>query len=75
MKFALPRIPLWAVVALAAAVGAGAIGAELLQPRSGLGSSLENHAGFYAVAGFGAAFVVLAGGRLARLLRDKASDV
>ncbi len=74
MKFALPHIPLWAVVVVAGAVGAGAIGAEFVQPRTGLGPSLENTAGFYAAAGFFAALVALAGGRLARLLREKAPD-
>jgi hypothetical protein len=74
MKFALPRIPLWAVVVLAGAIGAGSIGVEFFQPRSSFGPSLESQAGFYAAAGFLAALVVLAGGRLARLLRDKAPD-
>jgi hypothetical protein len=74
MKFALPHIPLWLVVLLAGAIGAGAIGAEIIFPRGGAGSSLENHAGFHAAAGFVAALVVLAGGRLARLLRDRTPD-
>jgi hypothetical protein len=74
LKFALPHIPLWVVVVLAVAVGAGSIGFEFVQPRSNFGPPLENQAGFYAAAGFLAALVVLAGGRLARLLRQKAPD-
>lgn len=74
MKFALPHIPMWAVVVLAGVVGAGSVGVEFVQPRSSFGPPLENQAGFYAAAGFLAALVVLAGGRLARLLREKAPD-
>lgn len=74
MKFALPHVPLWGVVAAAAAIGAGSVGVEFLQPRSSVGPALEGQAGFYAAAGFLAAVVVLAGGRVARLLREKAPD-
>ena len=74
MKFALPHIPLWIVVAAAAAIGAGSIGIEFLAPRSSLGPTLESRAGFYAAAGFVASLVVLVGGRFARLLREKAPD-
>lgn len=74
MKFALPHIPLWAVVVVAGAVGAGSICVEFVAPRASFGPSFENEAGFYAAAGFLAAFVALAGGRLARLLRVKAPD-
>ncbi|KAF0170327.1 MAG: hypothetical protein IV086_07095 [Hyphomonadaceae bacterium] len=74
MKFALPHIPLWVVVVVAGAVGAGSIGVEFVEPRASFGPPLENEAGFYAAAGFLAALVALAGGRLARLLRVKAPD-
>ena len=74
MKSPLPHVPLWSVVVLAAAIGAGSIGGEVFAPRAGLGPAFESHAGFYAAAGFLAALVVLAGGRLARLLREKAPD-
>jgi hypothetical protein len=74
MKLVLPHIPMWAVVVLAAAIGAGSIGVEFVQPRSSFGPPLENEAGFYAAAGFLAALFVLVGGRLAGLLRQKAPD-
>lgn len=74
MKFSLPKIPLWAVVAAAGVIGAASIGFEFMWPRSSFGPALENEAGFYAAAGFIAAIAVLAGGRLVRLLRQKAPD-
>jgi len=74
VKFSLPKIPLWVVVAAAGVIGAASIGFEFMWPRSSFGPALENEAGFYAAAGFIAAIAVLAGGRLVRLLRQKAPD-
>lgn len=74
MKFPLPRIPVWLVVALAAVLGVAAIAGEFVWPRNSFGPALEDEAGFYAAAGFAAAFLVLAGGRLVRLLRSKPGD-
>lgn len=74
MKFVLPRIPLWLVVTLAGVIGAASIAFEFVWPRNSFGFALESEAGFYAAAGFAAAFVVLLGGRLVRLLRGKPAD-
>ncbi|MDZ4777941.1 MAG: hypothetical protein SGJ23_14270 [Alphaproteobacteria bacterium] len=74
MKFALPKIPLWAVVVVAGVIGAVSIGVEFVWPRTSFGPALEHEAGFYAAAGFIAAIAVLAGGRLVRLLRHKAPE-
>lgn len=74
MKFSLPRIPLWLVVTLAAVLGVAAIAGEFVWPRNSFGPELEDEAGFYAAAGFAAAFVVLAGGRLVRMLRGQTGE-
>lgn len=74
MKFTLPKIPLWSVVVAAGVVGAISIGVEFAWPRRSFGPALENEAGFYAAAGFIAAITVLLGGRLIRLLREKAPE-
>jgi len=72
MKWKLPLLPAWAWVSIAAVVGGAALGAEFVWPRNTYGPPLEEHAGFYAGAGFGAALIVLAAAWLARLLRDGA---
>jgi len=74
VKFVMPKIPLWAVVAGVGGIGAVSIGVEFVWPRNSLGPAFEKEAGFYAAAGFIAAVSVLAGGRLVRLLRHKAAD-
>ncbi|MBL8557192.1 MAG: hypothetical protein JNM47_00605 [Hyphomonadaceae bacterium] len=74
MKIVLPKIPFWAVVVAAGVIGAVSIGVEFVWPRSRLGPTLESEAGFYAAAGFIAAIAVLLGGRLVRVLRQKAPE-
>jgi hypothetical protein len=74
MKFTVPRVPLWLVVAVAAVIGAASIGVEFVWPRNAAGPDIEGEAGFYAAAGFAAAFLALAGARLVRLLRRTPTD-
>lgn len=74
MKFTAPTIPLWVIVLFAVVIGIAAIGGEVVRPRDVSVAALESHAGFYAAAGFAAALVALAGGRLVRLLRRASPD-